>query len=183
MVNPWGADFNEYGDLITSNTVLAHLWHIVPGMYCERRASEQDNPYAYNRIQSITDHLHWGGGGWQASRAPTSGKGNSRKSGNNKQPSRQDTEDPDSHYHTHSVAGGGHAHCGAMIYLGDNWPQQYRGTFFTNNLHGNRVNNDVLVPAKSTYVGIHGEDFLFGNDPWFRGMSIKVRRGRRRLRF
>jgi putative membrane-bound dehydrogenase-like protein len=173
MVNPWGADFNEYGDLITSNTVLAHLWHIVPGMYCERRASEQDNPYAYNRIQSITDHLHWGGGGWQASRAPTSGKGNSRKSGNNKQPSRQDTEDPDSHYHTHSVAGGGHAHCGAMIYLGDNWPQQYRGTFFTNNLHGNRVNNDVLVPAKSTYVGIHGEDFLFGNDPWFRGMSIK----------
>ncbi|MCP4509046.1 MAG: dehydrogenase, partial [Fuerstiella sp.] len=24
MVNPWGADFNQYGDLITSNTVLAH---------------------------------------------------------------------------------------------------------------------------------------------------------------
>ena len=173
MVNPWGADFNEYGDLITSNTVLAHLWHIVPGMYCERRASEQDNPYAYSRIQSITDHLHWGGGGWQASRSPTSGKGNSRKSGNDKQSSRQDADDPDSHYHNHSVAGGGHAHCGAMIYLADNWPRKYRGTFFTNNLHGNRVNNDLLVPTKSTYVGIHGEDFLFGNDPWFRGMSIK----------
>jgi putative membrane-bound dehydrogenase-like protein len=167
MVNPWGADFNEYGDLITSNTVLAHLWHIVPGMYCERRASEQSNPFAYERIQSITDHLHWGGGGWQTSRAPTSGKGNRRKS------SPHATDDPDSHYHTHSVAGGGHAHCGAMIYLGDNWPRKYRGTFFTNNLHGNRVNNDLLVPTKSTYVGIHGEDFLFGNDPWFRGMSIK----------
>jgi putative membrane-bound dehydrogenase-like protein len=173
MVNPWGADFNEYGDLITSNTVLAHLWHIVPGMYCERRASEQDHPYAYDRIQSITDHLHWGGGGWQASRAPTSGKGNNRKSGNDKQTSHKDADDPDSHYHTHSVAGGGHAHCGAMIYLGDNWPRKYRGTFFTNNLHGNRVNNDLLVPTKSTYVGIHSEDFLFGNDPWFRGMSIK----------
>ena len=146
MVNPWGADFNEYGDLITSNTVLAHLWHIVPGMTCERRAAEQENPYVYERIQSITNHLHWGGGAWT----------NSRNTSDN-----------------HSVAGGGHAHCGGMIYLGDNWPTRYRGTFFTNNLHGNRVNNDRLVPRRSSYVGVHGEDFLFGNDPWFRGLSIK----------
>ncbi|MDE0736644.1 MAG: hypothetical protein OSB47_12520, partial [Pirellulaceae bacterium] len=146
MVNPWGADFNEYGDLITSNTVLAHLWHIVPGMTCERRAAEQENPYVYERIQSITNHLHWGGGAWTNSR---------------------NTADH------HSVAGGGHAHCGGMIYLGDNWPTKYRGTFFTNNLHGNRVNNDRLVPKRSSYVGVHGEDFLFGNDPWFRGLSIK----------
>ena len=146
MVNPWGADFNEFGDLITTNTVTAHLWHIVQGMYCERRVTELDNPYVYHRIQSITDHLHWGGGAWHEAR---SGDGH------------------------HSVAGGGHAHCGGMIYLGDNWPDKYRGTFFTNNMHGNRVNNDQLVPNASTYVGVHGDDFLFGNDPWFRGMSIK----------
>jgi putative membrane-bound dehydrogenase-like protein len=146
MVNPWGADFNEFGDLITTNTVTAHLWHIVHGMYCERRVTEQDNPYVYRRIQSITDHLHWGGGAWHEAR---SGDGH------------------------HSVAGGGHAHCGGMIYLGDNWPDKYRGTFFTNNMHGNRVNNDRLVLNASTYVGVHGDDFLFGNDSWFRGMSIK----------
>lgn len=146
MVNPWGADFNEFGDLITTNTVTAHLWHIVHGMNCERRVTEQDSPYVYRRIQSITDHLHWGGGAWHEAR---SGKGQ------------------------HSVAGGGHAHCGGMIYLGDNWPDKYRGTFFTNNLHGNRVNNDRLVANASTYVGVHGEDLIFGNDPWFRGMSIK----------
>jgi len=113
MVNPWGADFNEYGDLITANTVLAHLWHIVPGMYCERRANERDNPYAYSRIQTIANHLHWGGGGWQSSRAPA----------NQKQPkkdSNSETHDHDDEYHQHSVAGGGHAHCGAMIYLADN---------------------------------------------------------------
>ncbi|MFP6764971.1 MAG: HEAT repeat domain-containing protein, partial [Planctomycetaceae bacterium] len=119
---------------------------IVHGMYCERRVTEQDNPYVYRRIQSITDHLHWGGGAWHEAR---SSRGH------------------------HSVAGGGHAHCGAMIYLGDNWPVKYRGMFFTNNLHGNRVNQDRLVPNASTYVGVHGKDFLFGNDPWFRGMSIK----------
>ena len=168
MVNPWGADFNEFGDLLTSNTVLAHLWHIVPGMYCERRASEQDHPYAYGRIQSIANHLHWGGGQWQQSRNPSS-----RKKGGKAAQQQPRDDDHDEEYHQHSVAGGGHAHCGAMIYLGDNWPDKYRGTFFTNNLHGNRVNNDRLIPKRSTYVGAHSDDFLFGNDPWFRGMSIK----------
>lgn len=166
MVNPWGADFNEYGDLITANTVIAHLWHIVPGMYCERRAAERDNPYAYGRIQTIANHLHWGGGGWQSSRSPEN------KKQINKQPTDKQNSSQDE-YHQHSVAGGGHAHCGAMIYLGDNWPEKYRGTFFTNNLHGSRVNNDKLIPRKSSYVGEHSEDLLFANDPWFRGMSVK----------
>lgn len=159
MVNPWGADFNQYGDLITANTVLAHLWHIVPGMYCERRANERDNPYAYSRIQTIANHLHWGGGGWQNSRAPANQKKKHDHHGDE--------------YHQHSVAGGGHAHCGAMIYLADNWPKKYHGTFLTNNLHGSRANNDLLIPSRSTYVGEHADDLLFANDPWFRGMNIK----------
>ncbi len=164
MVNPWGADFNQYGDLITANTVLAHLWHIIPGMYCERRANERDNPYAYSRIQTIANHLHWGGGGWQSSRAPANQKNRKKK---------QEHHDHKEEYHQHSVAGGGHAHCGAMIYLADNWPKKYRGTFLTNNLHGSRVNNDRLIPKRSTYVGEHAEDLMFANDPWFRGMNIK----------
>ena len=146
MVNPWGADFNEFGDLFTSNTVIAHLFHIVPGMYCQRRDREVSHPHVYDQIQSITDHLHWGGGVWQSSRQTTD---------------------------AHSVAGGGHAHCGAMVYLGDNWPDKYRGAFFTANLHGNRINMDHLVPRNSSYTGVHGEDFLIANDPWFRGMSVK----------
>ena len=146
MVNPWGADFNQYGDLFTTNTVIAHLWHIVPGMYCQRRATEGDYQYVYERVQSNANHLHWGGGAWTSSRESTD---------------------------LHSVAGGGHAHCGAMVYLGDNWPAKYRGALFTNNLHGNRVNSDVLVPHDSTYVAEHADDFLFGNDPWFRGLTIK----------
>lgn len=170
MVNPWGADFNEYGDLMTSNTVLAHLWHIVPGMYCERRASENDNPFAYGRIQTIANHLHWGGGAWNDSRNPSSRK---QKNTSANGTSENITTEQDDDYHAHSVAGGGHAHCGGMVYLGDNWPENYRGSFFTNNLHGNRVNHDRLVPKRSSYVATHADDFLFGNDPWFRGMSVK----------
>ncbi|MDA7632972.1 c-type cytochrome [bacterium] len=146
MVNPWGADFNQFGDLFTANTVIAHLFHIVPGMYCQRRDNEVSHPHVYEQIQSITDHLHWGGGVWQSSRETTD---------------------------AHSVAGGGHAHCGAMIYQGDNWPDPYRNQFFTLNLHGNRINMDHLEIRRSGYVGVHGEDFMFANDPWFRGMSMK----------
>ncbi|QDS98463.1 PVC-type heme-binding CxxCH protein [Adhaeretor mobilis] len=173
MVNPWGADFNEFGDLFTANTVIAHLWHIVPGMYCERRAAERDNPFAYSRIQSVTNHLHWGGGTWQSSRNLSSHKIKKQANSATVEAAAVVNHDHDEGYHSHSVSGGGHAHCGAMIYLGDNWPEKYHGTFFTNNLHGNRVNNDRLIPKRSTYVGEHDDDFLFGNDPWFRGMSIK----------
>jgi len=59
-----------------------------------------------------------------------------------------------------------------MIYLGDNWPKSYRNTLFTNNLHGRRINNDILVRKGSGYIGQHGKDFLLSKDKWFRGISI-----------
>ena len=43
------------------------------------------------------------------------------------------------------AAGGGHAHAGAMIYLGgDNWPAEYRNSILMNNIHGFRANTDRL---------------------------------------
>ena len=140
-VNPWGLDFDDYGEGFFTNCVLAHLWHLVPGAYYERRQGEHDYPYAYRRIGPICDHLHWGGGEWTDSRGGRGG---------------------------HSVAGGGHAHAGLMIYLGDNWPDRYRHSVFMGNLHGNRINNDRLQRQRSSYVGQHADDFLRGNSPWFR---------------
>src|SRR5690606_17812181 len=72
-----------------------------------------------------------------------------------------------------SAAGGGHAHCGAMIYLGDNWPSEYRNCLLMHNIHGNRINQDILVRRGSGYVGQHGPDFLLANDKWFRGIALK----------
>jgi hypothetical protein len=40
------------------------------------------------------------------------------------------------------------------------------------NIHGNRVNHDTLEHKGSGYVARHGEDFLMGNDPWFRGLNL-----------
>jgi len=143
--NPWGLDWDEYGELFITNCVIDHVWHIVPGGHYERMYGSDFNPHLYKLMPSIADHKHWGGGHWTTSRG---GQG------------------------VHSVAGGGHAHVGCMIYLGDNWPKQYRGGLFTCNLHGNRINHDLLERKGSSYVARHGKDFLFANDPWFRGLGI-----------
>src|SRR5262245_1056437 len=59
-----------------------------------------------------------------------------------------------------------------MIYLGDNWPERYRDTALTVNLHGLRLNNDWLTRSGSGYVGKHTNDLFYFNDQWFRGIEL-----------
>jgi putative membrane-bound dehydrogenase-like protein len=144
--NPWGLDFDEFGQGFFTNCVIGHLWHLIPGAHYKRMYGQDFNPNVYQLLSECSDHLHWGGGKWTDSR-------NGAK--------------------RHSEAGGGHAHVGAMIYLGDNWPERYRGTLFTCNVHGYRLNNDFLKRKGSGYVATHGKDLFFANDPWFRGLEAK----------
>jgi putative membrane-bound dehydrogenase-like protein len=144
--NPWGLDFDDYGQAFITNCVIAHVFHVIPGAHYTRMYGEDLTPHTYGLMPTCADHLHWGGGLWTESR------GNQPK---------------------HSAAGGGHAHVGAMIYLGTNWPDPYRNTLFTCNLHGLRVNNDILEHKGSGYVAHHGKDFLFMTDPFFRGLALK----------
>ncbi len=60
-----------------------------------------------------------------------------------------------------------------MIYLADNWPQEYRGRLFTCNIHGRRVNSDKLNVIGSGYKSERVPDFLKVKDPWFRGMELQ----------
>jgi putative membrane-bound dehydrogenase-like protein len=153
MVNPWGLDFDDHGQMFATNNVNGHLWHIMFGSIFERTAGKGFAPYAYERMSICSDHLHFAGrnwrDGWVKSRG---GKG------------------------PHDELGGGHSHCGGMIYLGDNWPEQYRNTIFMCNTHGQRINNDIIKwsnrPEKTGFVGSHGKDFLKSNDPWFRGVTL-----------
>jgi len=60
-----------------------------------------------------------------------------------------------------------------MIYLGDSFPDEYRGVVFMNNIHGDRVNNDLLERKGSSFVARHGKDFLVSGDPWFQGLLLR----------
>jgi hypothetical protein len=60
-----------------------------------------------------------------------------------------------------------------MFYLGGNWPEAYRNSVFMVNIHGRRVNTDLVERRGSSYVGRHGPDFLRSGDAWFRALNLK----------
>jgi putative membrane-bound dehydrogenase-like protein len=133
--NPWGIDFDDYGQCFCTACVIPHLFHVIQGARYQRQAGNHFNPYTYADIQTIADHVHYVGNQWNP---------NDRR--------RSDE------------LGGGHAHAGAMIYLGGSWPESYRHAIFMNNIHGNRINMDWLKPKGSGYVGSHGPDFILTDD-------------------
>jgi putative membrane-bound dehydrogenase-like protein len=143
--NPWGLDFNDYGHAFTTACVIEHLYHVVQGARYKRQAGKHFNPAIYDDIKTVADHVHWVG-----RKGPHAG--NSRS----------------------GSAGGGHAHAGAMIYLGgDTWPAEYRESIFMHNLHGNRANTDRLQRKGSGYTAAHGPDFLLTNDSWSQMLNFR----------
>src|SRR5436190_3012476 len=143
-MNPWGHDWNADGETFFINTVNGHFWHLIPGAHFVTAHTIDPNPHAYGLIDMHADHWHFETAkGWTASR---NGAANDY--------------------------GGGHAHIGGMVYLGDNWPAQYRGNFFTLNFFGRRANQELLERLGSGYVARHGTDCFFFGDPWFRGMDL-----------
>lgn len=141
--NPWGVDFNDHGQAFITACVIPHLYHMIQGGRYQRQGGQHFNKHTYRDIVTIADHLHYLGA--------TPHGGNSKS----------------------DAAGGGHAHAGAMIYLGDKWPQKYRNQLFMNNIHGQRLNVDVLKPNGSGYVGSHGPDFLLTGDKASQILNIR----------
>ena len=146
--NPWGLDWNADGQLFYTNTVIGHLWHALPGAYYERMFGASVNPYAYEVISQTADHFHWDTGkeDWNTIRDGLSS--------------------------STSALGGGHAHMGCLIYKSGVWPEEYAGNLFTCNLHGRRINRDLLERDGCGYVAHHGEDFMLMKDPFFRGLDV-----------
>lgn len=143
--NPWGIDFNDYGHSFITVCVIPHMFHAIQGARYQRQAGKHFNPYTYEDIKQIGDHVHWIG-----DRGPHAGNFRS------------------------NAVGGGHAHAGAMIYLGsEQWPKEYRNNIFMNNIHGSRVNVDILNRNGSGYVAKHGGDFLLTNDTWSQWLNFR----------
>ncbi len=147
--NPWGFDYDQHGEMFMINTVIGHLFHVVPGARFRRMYGAHFNPHTYQVIEQTADHVHWDTGESHAlaGQRPELSPGT-------------------------DAAGGGHAHTGLMIYQGRQWPRQYHNTLFTANFHGRRLNNDTIHREGNSYVGRHAADFMKTRDPWFRGVEM-----------
>jgi len=145
-INPWGLDWNEEGQAFITTSVIDHFWHLVPGARFERWEGQGSaiDPHSYDLMVPTSDHRHWQGG---------------------------ETERRQEGSHDHQ--GGGHSHCGLMIYQADSWPAEYRGRAFFSNVLGHRINMDHLSRERSGYRASHGEDILLGNSDWFRATDVK----------
>ena len=139
--NPWGIDWNADGDLFAEACVIPHLFHIIQGARYQRQAGQHFDPHTYDDIKTIADHRHF--------------LGATPHSGNNRS----------------DAAGGGHAHAGLCIPQHPSWPDGIRGNVLMNNIHGARINMDVLERTKnpdgrdgSGYVAHHGADFINFHD-------------------
>jgi putative membrane-bound dehydrogenase-like protein len=141
--NPWGLDFDEHGQMFIEACVVPHAFHIVQGGRYDRQAGEHFNKHTYADIKTIADHLHW--------------QGQDQWKANNRS----------------DAVGGGHAHCGLMIYQGGAWPQEFCKNLIIGNVHGHRFNMDILKPKGSSFIASHGPDFIHANDAWARFINIK----------
>ena len=78
--NPWGIDFDEYGQCIIEACVIPHLWHMIQGgrysdradsiitsiwprvrdheRYQQKEGQRHINPFIYDDIKTIGDHVH-----------------------------------------------------------------------------------------------------------------------------
>jgi len=142
--NQWGVDFNDHGQAFITACVIPHLYHVIQGGRYQRQAGQHFNPFTYDDIKTIAKHRHFTGGQWTAADRLKS-----------------------------DTMGGGHAHAGAMIYLGGAWPEKYRNQIFMNNIHGSRINLDLLTRKGSGFEGNGAPDFLYANDAWSQVINLR----------
>jgi putative membrane-bound dehydrogenase-like protein len=144
--NPWGIDWNDYGHGFMCTSVDPHLYHVIQGAHHEPWRNRDSSRYAYQRIPTIADHLHFTG-----KQTVQDGLGSAAE----------------------DAAGGGHSHAGTLVYLGDNWPGQYRNGVFANNIHGHRINHDAPARAGSGYTASHRPTLMQSRDPWYMGVVLR----------
>jgi putative membrane-bound dehydrogenase-like protein len=111
--------------------VIPHFFHIFEGGTLPAAGGGAiSTSTTYEDIQTIADHRHYLGGN------PHGGNGKS------------------------DAAGGGHAHAGLCILQHPSWPEKLRGGVLMGNIHGSRINMDILERKGSGYVAHHGPDFI-----------------------
>jgi putative membrane-bound dehydrogenase-like protein len=154
--NPWGLDYDEHGELFMTH--CRSFWgrglttHVIQGGQFWNQVNANYAPFiianAPKEFPEFRNYL-------LASARYDHGAGGAGVRGS------------DAIY-------GGHSHVGTMIYLGDNWPEEYRGRLFTHNLGGHQINQQINKPLGSGYDTVHaGRDMLFCTDPKYVAVDLQ----------
>ncbi len=154
--NAWGLDFDEHGQLFATHC-RSHFGggpttHLIQGGHYWRQVNSGHarfiSPRKIAGLSSMPNYL-------LASARYGHGEGGAGKPGSR-------------------ALYGGHAHVGTMIYLGDNWPAEYRNHLFTHNLHGHRINHQINQREGSGYNTRHaGYDIFHCADPQYIGVDLQ----------
>lgn len=154
--NPWGLDYDEHGQLFMTH--CRSYWgkgpttHVIQGGQFWNQVNANYAPFiiatAPKEFPEFRNYL-------LSSARYDHGAGGAGKPGS------------DAIY-------GGHSHVGTMIYLGDNWPDEFRGRLFTHNLGGHQINQQINKPLGSGYDTVHaGRDLLFCTDPKYVAVDLQ----------
>lgn len=154
--NPWGIDFNEMGQLFMTH--CRSRWgggpvtHVIQGGHFWNQANRGHADFVSGRAPPEMDVFR---NYLLASARYGHGEGGAGKPGSR-------------------AVYGGHSLVGSMVYLGDNWPSEYRDHLFSHNLHGHQLNHMVNLPEGSGYNTIHaGKDLLYAPDPTYVAVELK----------
>ncbi|MBM4000967.1 MAG: DUF1080 domain-containing protein [Planctomycetes bacterium] len=155
--NQWGLDYDEYGQLFMTH--CRSFWgqglttHVMQGGHYWNQVNGGYAPFISSTPlpdrPAMKNYL-------LASARYGHGEGGAGKPGSN-------------------AVFGGHSHVGTMIYLGDNWPAEFRNHLFTHNLHGHQLNHQVNLREAGGYNTVHaGRDMLFCADPRYIGVDLQT---------
>lgn len=153
--NQWGLDFDDHGQLFMTHCRSAYgrgpTTHVIQGGHYWNQINGQYAPFiSAGSIAGITDQNYL-----LASARYGHGEGGAGKRGSR-------------------ALYGGHSHVGTMIYLGDNWPAEYRNHLFTHNLHGHRINHQINHREGSGYNTVHaGYEVFHCADPQYIGVDLQ----------
>ena len=155
--NPWGLDYDEHGQFFMTH--CRSFWgkggttHVMHGGHYWNQVNGRYAPFISNTGVPSAPHLQ---NFLLASARYDSGEGGAGRPG------------------TGEIYGG-HSHVGTAIYLGDNWPKEYRNHLLTHNLHGHQLNHQINRRHAGGYNSIHaGNDLFLCSDPAFVGVDLAV---------
>jgi putative membrane-bound dehydrogenase-like protein len=155
--NPWGLDFDQDGQFFMTH--CRSFWgkggttHVMHGAHYWNQVNGGYAPFISNQGVPSAPHLQ---NFLLASARYDSGEGGAGRAG------------------TGEIFGG-HSHVGTAIYLGENWPEEYRNHLITHNLHGHQLNHQINRRQAGGYNTIHaGMDLFLCSDPSFVGVDLAV---------